>query len=231
MKGTRCALIFCYFCYFAGAAFAQSPTSSLPQPSNSSQVAVQNSTVASGSPAGTEVAPGLRLTPEALVWVLADDGPKKLLPISHHDAKIRDDVAANVARSALWSKQRKPALIAGNKADVRIRDRLPVVFVALTEAEERELAKSAPEDRPRYAIVKLTPEENTRVVGYFEFSRFKGKATFVQSAMKTKQERRPEGMWVQITPSQPLVPGEYALVQVPPNPGTFSAWIFDFGVD
>jgi hypothetical protein len=180
---------------------------------------------------GIEVAPQLRLSSEALVWILEDDdGTKRLLPVRHHDAKVTDDAAANFARSVVFAKQKKIVVVAGGVSDVRVHTRSPTLFVVLTEGEEKEFGTTGP-DKIGYAIIGLESASKMRAVGKFDFSRFKGKPTFTQSIIETKQARLPNSQWLQLVPAQPLPKGEYALVQTIPRNDGYSPWVFDFGVD
>jgi hypothetical protein len=190
------------------------------------------SSIFAGAQARTEVVPGIQLTSDALVWlVYSDSGKDKLSPVPHHDAEIVDNLGSNIARSAVFAKQKKPVVISGAKADIRIHQANARLFVQLTAAEEKELSRSTPDRRPGYAIIRLEPVEDKRLVGGFEFSRFKGKAKFSQTVLATKQERFNDSPWLQVTPLESLPPGEYALVQIMPREDTYSLWVFDFAIE
>ena len=69
----------------------------------------------------SEVATGLRLSSDALVWILEENGVKpRLVPVIHHDPSIRNNVGTNIARSAVWQKQKKDVVVAGSKAETRL---------------------------------------------------------------------------------------------------------------
>ncbi len=179
----------------------------------------------------TEVAPGLKLTSEALVWLLHNGNDKKLMPVPHHDAVGVDDVAGNIVRSTFFMKQQKLVVIPGIKSAVRITSGSPSIFVQMTEAEERELSRSGPQDQVRYALIRLEPGGNARIVGRFQFSRFKGTPNFTQTLLETRQSRFHDSPWLELVPAQPLKAGEYALVQVTNRKDMYNQWVFDFGVD
>jgi len=177
-----------------------------------------------------EVVPGVRLSSDALVWVLDNDGQKKqALPLAHRDAAVANSVGSNMARSAVLMKQKKNVSIPGAKATTRLHSGLTSFFVQETEAEEKEAGRSG--TKLNYAIVKLEPAGDQRMVGHFEFSRFKAKPLFQQTTIETTKTRVPDSQWVQVTPVKPLEPGEYGLVQLFDRPDVFSPWVFDFAVD
>lgn len=178
-----------------------------------------------------EVAPGVKLTSDALVWLVdAQSEGKQTLPLTHRDAVIVNNVGSNIARSTLWMKQKKAVVIPGERATIRVRNGETVLYLQHTEAEDREAAKSGVADRG-YAIVRLEPAGTQRMVGHFEFSRFKGVAEFRQNLIETKLSRVPNTIWLRATPAMPLPPGEYGLVKLLPRTDVYSTWVFDFGVD
>jgi hypothetical protein len=179
-----------------------------------------------------EVVPGLRLTSDALVWILENHGTQpRLIPLIHHDADIRRNVGANIARSALWEKQKMDVVITGPRADIRLHQGDISLFVEYSKAEEIEMSKASPTARVVYAILKLNQEEKARSVAWYEFSRFKGSRSLKELPLETKQARFGDFGWLQVTPAQPLPPGEYALIQMIPGKNTLCGWVFDFGVD
>jgi hypothetical protein len=180
----------------------------------------------------TEVAPGVRLTSDGLVWLVYDSAGKTVaISLPHHDADIQSNDASNIARSAVFVKQKKAVILPGAKSDTRIKATTPTLFVQLTAAEEKELSRSNPSKRPSYAIIRLQSANNLRLVGQFEYSRFKGKPQYAQNIVPCTQERFGSSDWLRVFPSKPLSPGEYALVQIQPRIDEYSPWVFDFAVE
>lgn len=171
------------------------------------------------------------LSADALVWIVRSGDSRAPVPLSHLDASIRNNAGANIARSALWQKQRKQVVIDGPKAQTRIPQGAFSLFVQYSKAEENEVKKSSPSGGFGYAIVKLTPEERVRQVASYEFSRIAGAPKLKQADIETKQMPVADDRWLKVTPLQPLIPGEYALVQSIPGKNGYSQWVFDFGVD
>jgi len=188
-----------------------------------------------GGNAGTsnlEVAPGLRLSADALVWLLGTDGTRQILvPINHQDVNVSNNLGNNIARSAIWLKQRKGIQIPGEKAEQRVHSGEVTLFVQFSKAEEREGSNSSPANRIVYSILQLTANRESRTVGHFEFSRLTGKPALKDSAVESIATPVAESRWLKITPVHPLPPGEYALVQAIPGKGEIGDWVFDFGVD
>jgi hypothetical protein len=181
---------------------------------------------------GSEVVMGLRLSHDALVWILENNGGQpRLVPVIHHDTNIRNNVEANIARSAVWEKQKKDVVVAGSKAEIRLHPGDINLFVQYSKAEDNEISKSSPSAKVVYAILKLRPEDNLRVVGWYEFSRLSGSPKLSESLVESKQAPLANFEWLKVTPSQPLSPGEYALVQFVPGKNAIGGWVFDFGVD
>lgn len=185
-----------------------------------------------GNTSFPEVAPGLSLSSDALVWILENRGTQpRLIPVIHHDADIRRNVGANITRSALWEKQKMDVVIAGPRADIRLHQGDISLFVEYSKAEEIEMSKTPPSARVAYAVLKLNQEEKTRAVAWYEFSRFKGSRSLKEFPVETKQARFGDFGWLQVTPVQPLPPGEYALMQLIPGKNSLCGWVFDFAVD
>lgn len=181
---------------------------------------------------GPEIAAGLHLSSEALVWVLGKNGEQpQLYPITHHDVIVRNNVGSNIARSAVWQKQKKDVVVNGPKAEIRLHSGEVSLFVQYSKAEDNEIKNSAPSAKVVYAILKLKPEDTIRVVAWYEFSRFSGSPQLSESLVESQQSPLADFTWLKVTPSQPLSPGEYALIQFVPGKNSISGWVFDFGVD
>lgn len=211
---------------FLGQGFAQNIPSGnvMPKADPSAVQAIEGN--------GSEIAPGLRLTSEALVWILENNGIQPhLVPVIHHDMNVRNNVGANIARSAVWQKQKKDVVVEGSKAEIRLHPGDINLFVQYSKAEDNEINKSSPSGKYVYAILKLRPEANIRVVAWYEFSRLSGSPKLNETLVETKQAPLASFEWLKVTPFQPLPPGEYALVQLMPGKNAIGDWVFDFGVD
>jgi hypothetical protein len=80
----------------------------------------------------------------------------------------------------------------------------------------------------KYRIVRMEKKKDVRVVGDLNVAIY-GKVSQKQNWVKTVTESA-GGDWVKITPTEPLTPGEYALVELL-DKGQINLYVWDFGVD
>jgi hypothetical protein len=88
-------------------------------------------------------------------------------------------------------------------------------------------AKVAPQN-DKYRIVRMEKKKDVRVVGDLNVAIY-GKVSQKQNWVKTVSESA-GGDWVKITPTEPLTPGEYAVVELL-DKGQINLYVWDFGVD
>ncbi len=80
----------------------------------------------------------------------------------------------------------------------------------------------------KYRIVRMEKKKDVRVVGDLNVA-ISGKVSQKQNWVKTVSEPA-GGDWVKITPTEPLPPGEYAVVELL-DKGQINLYVWDFGVD
>ncbi len=91
--------------------------------------------------------------------------------------------------------------------------------------------KATPTPAPqqdKYRIVRMEKKKDVRVVGDLNVAIY-GKVSQKQNWVKTMSEPA-GGDWVKITPTEPLTPGEYAVVELL-DKGQINLYVWDFGVD
>ena len=87
--------------------------------------------------------------------------------------------------------------------------------------------KVAPQN-DKYRIVRMEKKKDVRVVGDLNVAIY-GKVSQKQNWVKTVSESA-GGDWVKITPTEPLTPGEYAVVELL-DKNQINLYVWDFGVD
>jgi hypothetical protein len=80
----------------------------------------------------------------------------------------------------------------------------------------------------RFHIVRAEPKKTKRVVGVVKINPL-GRVSQQQNLVATTCEQVPGG-WVKVTPTAPLAPGEYAVVELLGRQG-MNTYVWDFGVN
>jgi hypothetical protein len=179
--------------------------------------------------AGMEVAPGLRVTPDAVVWVLESPTgkPAALHPIARNNATVTAKSSPHLDSPRTVTGM----AIHGSRAAIRIHAGPAVLYVQYSKSEDEENHKPAPSAPLVFALIRLRPAQNARVVAWPDHTTAGGTPKLSESVVEATDTPSGDFTWLKITPAQPLTPGEYAVVQLMPAYNTLSTWIFDFGVD
>jgi hypothetical protein len=208
------------------------------------------------------VAPGLHLPDGGGVFVLDtyQDQPQ-LVELSQGSGEVNKQTGKNILRAAinpLAMSSKQTIELPGEHAQIQVHMPLPSVFVNVDAADAtlQVLTEKAPDktsDKPkgkqdpgkspasaaktspdspldRYRIVRMAPKKGARVVGQLNVAVY-GKVTQKQHWVKT--DAIPQGAgWIKITPSEPLTPGEYAVVEVlNAAKNEINIYVWDFGVN
>jgi hypothetical protein len=183
--------------------------------------------IGQSAPIGMEVAPGLRVTPDAIVWILeSPETAPALHRLARNNATIADPAAP-----AVPANSRDGATIRGARATVRIHAGQAVFYVAYSRGEDEENHKPPPSAPLVFSIVRLRPAPNKRIVAWYDNPGPRKTPALHQSVIESTAVPSDDFTWLKITPAKPLPPGEYAIVQLIPAYNTLSTWTFDFGVD
>jgi hypothetical protein len=187
------------------------------------------SAVSQSAPAGMQVAPGLRVTSDAMVWVLErPDTAPALHALARNNATIANPAKAAPSASA---QARDAATLHGPRATVRIHAGAAAFYVQYSKAEDDENHKPPPSAPIVFSIIRLRPALNRRIVAWYENPSPHQTPAFHESVIEATASPSDDFTWLKITPAKPLAPGEYAVVQRIPAYNSLSTWIFDFGVD
>lgn len=181
------------------------------------------------APEGMEAAPGLRVTTDAMVWILeSPDATPALHSLARNNAAVADPPKRAAFSAA--AKSLPGATIRGSRAAVRIHAGAAAFYVQYSRAEDDENHKPPPSAALVFSIIRLRPAQGNRIVAWYDRPGA-GKATLRASVVESTAVPSDDFTWLKITPAKPLPPGEYGIVQLIPAYNTLSTWIFDFGVD
>ena len=190
-----------------------------------------------------EVAPDLRLEPQDSVLALdAFRGTPELVPLQQSEGDLNRQTGHSILRGVINpnSSRHQVVELKGEKANVQMHVSEPAFYIRTdddavsgsdTLTVDTHGASSAAANKPakqkspsRYAIVRVDVRQDVRIVGSFATS---GAAH--QDTVQTTATPLPGGHWMKLTAAEPLLMGEYALVEIlADNQINLSVW--DFGI-
>ena len=181
--------------------------------------------------ASPTVAPGLRLPDGGGVFLLdMFHNQPQLVELVQNGGEVNKHTGKNILRAAinplpLSSKQTLE--VKGLHARIQAHQSQPAIYVNVENGgNDSGSAKEANAPGDRYRIIRLEPKKENRIVGNLSIAVY-GKVS--QKENWVPSSSTPTGDWVKVTPSQPLQPGEYALVEMLEN-NQMNVYIWDFGV-
>ncbi len=224
----NCAILAVLFCTVVIAHSSQDKTGTQLSPS------VAGTTIPSIDNARFEVAPGIPLPANGMVWILDQPENKpKLVRIYITNALANRHVGENVARAELWVVKEVSTLdLLGAAARLRVNNHTPAIFIRKSAVEEEELqsAANAKSVDSHYVLLRLRALEDRRVLCSFSYWRFGGKRTRHEDDVEAQSEEIAGGKWLKMTPRQPLRDGEYAVVRMPEDKTEAGTLAYDFGI-
>jgi hypothetical protein len=183
-----------------------------------------------------EVAPGLRLPEDGNLLLLDTyQGEPQLVELQQSNGEIKRNLKGNILRAAVnpIASAKQSIEIPGPHAKVQSHAALPAIYVNVSPdwnagppAAGAPAQPELPWDRFKIARVQLKGEK--RVVGSLKISVI-GKTSQEQTLVPVTAEKL-TGNWVKVTPSVPLTPGEYAVVEMLGKDG-MNLYVWDFGVN
>jgi hypothetical protein len=198
-----------------------------------------------------EVLPGLRLPDQDGVWALDTfhDVPE-LVTLTQNTANVDRRTGHNVLRSTLnpLGGTQQNIQIPGFESKIRLHINDPALYVSLTlPAEPTAVASAVTVDThglgsakdnnavssaaSQYAIIRVHGnfKRDNRVVTGVKTG-VGGKVTQTEDVIPTTAQILPGDRWLKLTPQQPLLIGDYALMEVlGPSEVNLSVW--DFRID
>lgn len=200
-----------------------------------------------------QIAPGLRLPDSDGVWVMDTyQALPELVELLQDSGDVYENRTHNVLRAAIdpLAGTRQLIQIEGARAKVQFHVNQPVIYVSIDPDDKagdlREAEPSAhvvdthgagsvkdknsySSSGSRYAIVKVVPKKNMRVIAAMNISML-GNVSESEQVVDTTAEVLPGRHWMKLTPKQPLSFGEYALMEIL-SPKDLNLSVWDFGVD
>lgn len=193
-----------------------------------------------------EVAPGLRLPDTGGVFLFEKytDIPQ-LVELAQNGSDINRNTSTNILRATVnpLSSAKQTIELPGLHATVQAHGARPVIYVSAEEqgaasspgkaadnpaADKGDAEKKAGPPAQRFQIIRLQPKKNTRLVGNLKIAVY-GKVSQDESFVPSTLESI-SGSWFKLNPSQDLMPGEYAVVEMLSGKD-MNLYVWDFGVN
>lgn len=185
------------------------------------------------------VAPGLRLSEDGGVMLLDTfQGQPQLDEIQQSGGQINKNMKGNIFRSTInpIASAKQAIELEGAHAKVQAHATQPTFFISLEDTSEispdqpqKTASAEKPSDPMRFHIVRADTKQDKRIVGNIKIAVY-GKVSQQEKVISSKSEMLPGSKWVKLTPSEPLSPGEYAVVEMLSDQ-SMNLYVWDFGVN
>lgn len=181
------------------------------------------------------VAPGLRLPNTGGVFLFDRfKSQPQLVELIQNGSELNKHMGRNILRSAinpLALSSTQTIELKGLHARVQAHTGEPAIYLNIDTADESQpqfTQKADKDQQPnRYRIVRIEQKKDARIVGKLNIAMY-GKVSQKESWIPATTS--PLGDWVKLTPSQPLPPGEYAVVELL-DKKQINLFVWDFGVN
>jgi hypothetical protein len=188
------------------------------------------------------VVPGLRLPDDGGVVLLDTyETQPQLVELQQNGGEINKNMKGNILRAAInpIASSKQTIELAGLHAAIQSHATLPSIYVNVAQQDQDANAGSKGPQQPqqpeqaqqpwdRFKIVRLQSKQDKRIVGNIKIAVY-GKVSQQGDFVDTRAEQLTGG-WVKVTPTQPLVAGEYAVVETLGKEG-MNLYVWDFGVN
>lgn len=181
-----------------------------------------------------EVAPGLRIPEDSGVFLLDSfESQPQLLELHPAEGDVDQQAKRNIFRDAITPIAGLKAVIQIDGAHAAIQSHVDVPAIYLNIDAPRDPVEQNPQQpeapiSDRYRILRVEIKGNKRIVGNLK-RQVGGKVTQEQHLMKSTTTQLAGG-WLKLTPSESLIPGEYAVVEMMGKEG-MNLYVYDFGVN
>ena len=204
------------------AAPASAPAAPAPPPEVPSEDEEESEKVSSS----LAIAPGLHLPNTGGVYLLDTyNGELQLTELSQSSGEMNRRTGHNILRGAIVPlTSSKSVELKGEHARTQSHLQQPAIFLDIDQDPGGKSLALA----ERFRIARLEPKKDARVVGSLKVA-ITGKVSQQEFYLPATAEQLPGG-WVRLIPSQPLSPGEYAVVEMLDRK-TMNLYVWDFGVD
>lgn len=187
-----------------------------------------------------QVAPQLHLPEDGGVMLLDTfESQPQLIELQQTNGEINRNRTNNMVRAVIIpipiSGSKQTIELDGAHATVQAHAALPSIYVSVTPQTQATSGPERPEkpEQPempfdRFHIVHAQIKKDKRIVGVIKINPL-GKSSQQQNLVPTTSVQL-KGDWVKITPTEPLEPGEYAVVELLGRQG-MNTFVWDFGVN
>jgi hypothetical protein len=176
------------------------------------------------------VAPRLRLpSPDGVFLLDTYLNQPELSQLTQNGAGLKKNMGSNILRSIVnpVSSSKQTVELDGLRAQIQSHVLTPVIYFSI-RADDQQAGYSSKTAKDHLRILKCQEKGDNRVVITFNIA-ITGKVNLRAQYMDTEVERVSD-YWVKITPSAPLQPGEYALIELD-DKGSANEFVWDFGVN
>jgi hypothetical protein len=182
------------------------------------------------------IVPGLRLPNTGGVFLLDTlNNQPQLIELIQNGGELNKHTGRNILRAAinpLALSSTQTIELKGEHARVQSHVGQPAIFLNIDTSDNSQPALTQkPSDKDqqpnRYGIVRVENKKDVRIVGKLNVAMY-GKVSQKESWIPVTTS--PLGDWVKLTPSEPLPPGEYAVVELLEKK-QINLFVWDFGVN
>src|SRR5579859_162149 len=181
------------------------------------------------------VAPGLRLPNTGGVFLFDQfNSQPQLVELIQNGSELNKHMGRNILRSAinpLALSSTQTIELKGLHARVQAHTGQPALYLNIDTGDESQpqfTQKADKDQQPgRYGIVRVEQKKGVRIVGKLNVAMY-GKVSQKEAWIPVTTS--PLGDWVKLTPSAPLPPGEYAVVELL-DKKQINLFVWDFGVN
>lgn len=182
------------------------------------------------------IVPGLRLPNTGGVFLLDTlNNQIQLVELIQNGGELNKHTGRNILRAAvnpLALSSTQTIELKGEHARVQSHVGQPAIYLNIDTADNSQPAYTQkPSDKDQqpnhYGIVRVENKKDLRIVGKLNVAMY-GKVSQKESWIPVTIS--PLGDWVKLTPSEPLPPGEYAVVELL-DKKQINLFVWDFGVN
>ena len=177
-----------------------------------------------------QVAVGLRLPDQNGIFLLDSfQNQPQLVELQQNSGEIDKDMKKNILRAAINPIASAKQNIEIPEVHSHIQSHVTLPSIYVNTAPDPDAKPQGPEEPwDRFKIVKVQTKNGKRIVGAIKIAVY-GKVTQESNLIPTSASQLTGG-WVKVTPSSPLAPGEYAVVEMLGKDG-MNLYVWDFGVN
>jgi hypothetical protein len=173
------------------------------------------------------IAPGLHLPASGGVYLLDRyNGELQLTALTQSSGEVNRPSSRNILGGIISPivSSKQSIELKGEHARAQSHLEQPAIFIDIDQDPAAKLLTLA----DRFRIARLEPKKDARLIGSLKVD-ITGKVNEQEFYLPSTTEQLANG-WIKLTPSQPLSPGEYAVVEMLDSK-TMNAYVWDFGVN